>query len=205
MSNLLTSSASFSNYSIALGCIKGTRLLKRIQIEILNFKNCRVTYDNNINNNFQQNNYDCGPMICGYAVNIILNEDLINITISYIRELTDHLMSTRSTLRMGGNQLIGRGLLKIVDIESEEYIYISDAHNVRFAHTLSRSRDFLKMDPSLSRAIATNDKTVIIEFLLFKLFKDRRMILCPYLFQKSKWVLIIVNLIKGTITALDTH
>ena len=64
--------------------------------------------------------------------------------------------------------------------------------------------DILVLDSSLSRALAKNDKDIIIEFLSLKLFKNIKVIFCPYLFQKSKWVLVGVSLIKRTVTALDT-
>ena len=74
-----------------------------------------------------------------------------------------------------------------------------------FAQFLPKSRDFLVLDPSLSRALAQNDKEIIKEYLTFKLFKDCKMIIYPHLFLKSKWVLVIANVILGTITVLDTQ
>ena len=62
-------------------------------------------------------------MVCGYAVNDIFNLKLTKINISDIREFTDHLMNTRSTLRTEENQLFGRGP-PVANVETKS-IFIS--------------------------------------------------------------------------------
>ena len=106
-----------------LGYMKQYTLLEQLKLDIPHFNNCRALDSTNIARDFQQNNFDCGPMVCGYAIHTILNKELINIDISYIREFTDHMMNTRPTLRMAENQLIGHGPPESCDIASEEYIF----------------------------------------------------------------------------------
>ena len=80
-----------------LGNIKAEQLLKTLKSEF-NYLN-KTQYDKNISiNKLNQNNgFDCGPFVCGYAVNISFNIGLSHIDIGFIRETTCKLMAMSDT------------------------------------------------------------------------------------------------------------
>ena len=145
---------------------------------------------------FQSNNHDCGPFICGYAEKLCHNKQLTGIDIAAIRKRTSVLINSQTSFSQVGNQLYGCG---------EEYVYFTDQHMVLLYQSEIKSRQILVLDPSINRAIAVKDNDTIIEFLSFKFFKNRSMILCPVLFRKSKWVLITIDLKNETVSGYDTQ
>lgn len=74
---------------VDLGNIKHRILFERIKLDIPQFNLCTAIHNIGIAREFQSNNYDCALMICGYAIHTILNKELTNINISYIREFID--------------------------------------------------------------------------------------------------------------------
>ena len=67
------------------------------------------------------------------------------------------------------------------------------------------TRKHFVLDPAISRALAHDDRDIIVNYLTFKQFKDRDMIYCPYLLERRKWVVIIVNIVEKTVTGYNTQ
>ena len=91
------------------------------------------------------------------------------------------------------------------NLDGDDYIHFFDQHMMLIVNREIITRKHFVLDPAISRALAHDNREIIINYLTFKQFKDRDMIYCPYLLERRKWVVIIVNVLEKTVTGYNTQ
>ena len=147
---------------------------------------------------FQDNGYDCGPMICFYAIQIMKNSRLDDESVSMIliRKLAFEIINKGGTVSKI-KKLIGGGFLPISDMTIQEIF-----HCLQFY--FKNQPKILVLENEVTQSIITNNKDFIIENICFKAFKNVLYVVCIlrvelepfiYIYKRSECSSIIVSLL----------
>ena len=112
---------------------------------------------------FQNNNFDCGPFVCGYAVQLSNDKSLMSINIDHIR------LETIISDSKNKSKLKGLGpFVPSSTIIGQEFVTFSEQLLLLMCQDLIKCRRFLVLNPLITKALATNNSEIITEYLAFK-------------------------------------
>lgn len=151
--------------------------------------NIQIKYER-IKRHIQNNSYDCGPFICGYAENIAKGNSIESINIEQIRK-TCREASNKATNPKDRKTITG-GCNTISAPPTEAILYFSeDAMMEIITRELKNNRNFI-IPPAMTRAIIKKDKETIMNHLEFRSFRGKENIIIPTIVN-NHWSLFVIK------------
>ena len=150
--------------------------LHRAINKILN-TNHRFIQDPLSNVRTQTNNYDCGPLTCFYALQLINDRDLNDQTISmlHLRELAFKIQSDVPDSNLI-DRLLGGGSSELENYQSKSSINSPRQINEVLRLFFQDCTEIHILNPELVQTLLDNDRQSIMENVRFRTFKDIKFI-----------------------------
>ena len=149
---------------------------------------------------YQLNDYDCGPLVCGYAAKVAESKPIDKINIPQIRMEVGLNCGTRHG---GGSHTDGIPEPHTYLKEHLDMLYFSDEHINKYASDRINNAMFLTVETMLAQAIATDNNEYLVDQIRLRDFKNKCKIFVPVEFQKMKWLLFVADIEASALYCLD--
>ena len=149
---------------------------------------------------YQLNEYDCGPLVCGYAARMAEYKSIDRINIKQIRMEVGLNCGTRHG---GGSHTDGIPKPHTYLKEHLDMLYFSDEHINKYASDRINNAMFLTVETMLAQAIATDNNEYLVDQIRLRDFKNKCKIFVPVEFQKMKWLLFVADIEASALYCLD--
>ena len=142
----------------------------------------------------QVNDYDCGPMICAYAVWISYPGSNIDMNPAHIRKIVHSLGNCTFSDGVGD----GPGSTALLP-----FLSFSNHHVDAFAEASVNSKEFFVFPADLSRAIVANNRDFILEHFSLRDIVNKKKIAFPLFFRQCRWIVFLCDFSLSAISVWD--
>jgi len=142
----------------------------------------------------QTNDYDCGPMICAYALWISYPGSNLDVNSSHIRKVVHSLGNCNFSDDIGDGPASDNLL---------PFLSFSHNHVDAFAEASINCKDFFVFPSDLSRAILANNRNFILEHLCLRDIANKKKVAFPLFFRQCRWIVVTCDFPSSSISVWD--
>jgi len=142
----------------------------------------------------QVNDFDCGPMICVYALWLSFPGSNVDISPYHVRKVVHSLGNCTFSDDVGD----GPGSNALLP-----FLAFSNHHVDAFAEASVNCKEFFVFPADLSRAIVANNRDFILEHFCLRDIANKKKIAFPLFFRQCRWIVVTCDFSLSTISVWD--